>query len=269
MGAPEPATLPAVGDVDAPEELGPVSLVVDEVHVKYQVSEDRHTTIKEVLAALKHRRPTRYIHALKGVSLHVRSGESVGIIGSNGSGKSTLLQAAAGLLPPTSGKVYARHRPVVLGVETSLVPRLSGRRNIVIGGLALGLSRAEIDEKLEDVVSFAGLEDFIDMPMKTYSSGMKTRLQFAIATLRTPEILFIDEALGAGDRKFKKRTKKRLREIHDAAGTVLLVSHNLNEIRRLCDRVVWLEKGVILADGDPDEVIEAYKAEDPDDDDDE
>ena len=147
----------------------------------------------------------------------------------------------------------------MLGVGAALLRDLSGERNVMLGGLALGMSFNEITEQSDDIIDFAGIRDFIQYPMRTYSSGMTARLKFAIATARTHEILIVDEALGVGDRDFRKRSEDRIREIRDAAGTVFLVSHSMKSIRDTCDRVIWIHKGDMMMDGDPDDVIAAYE----------
>lgn len=237
---------------------GTSSLVVDDVHVTYRVYEQRRTDLRTVFSRGFKGRSYREIKAVRGVSLTGHIGELIGLIGPNGSGKSTLLQAMAGMLPPTEGDVYALSRPMLLGVGATLKSELSGRRNIMIGGLALGLTRQEVQRLEPQIIEFSGLEDFIDLPMKTYSSGMRARLHFSIATAVTPEILLIDEFLSVGDKQFRKRSAERIEQIRSDAGTVVLVSHNLNEIQRSCERVIWLEKGKIVMDGDADDVIEAY-----------
>ena len=160
----------------------------------------------------------------------------------------------------TSGVLRVRSLPKFLGVKAALRPRMTGRANIRIGLLAQGLKRHEVEARLDDVVEFTDLGASIDLPMETYSSGMRARLHFAIATALTPEILLVDEALAVGDRAFREKSARRLEEHRSAAGTVLLVSHNLSEIRRSCDRVVWLEQGRIVLDGPTDEVLGAYEA---------
>jgi teichoic acid transport system ATP-binding protein len=194
------------------------------------------------------------------LSLH--RGEVLVVLGPNGAGKSTLLRGVAGLLPVTKGRVYARSRPTLLGVAAALQPMLSGRRNIYIGGLALGLSRREIDAQVKEIIEFSGLQDFIDLPMRAYSSGMRARLQFSIATAVAPEILLIDEALAVGDRQFRRRSAKRIAEIRANAGTIFLVSHNLNEIRQSCTRGIWLDHGELLMDGPVNDVVDAYEQRD-------
>lgn len=241
--------------VCAPGEL---SVVVDNVHVRYRVYEERRLSLREVAARGGRGRRFREIHALRGVSLEARAGEAVGIVGSNGAGKSTLLQAIAGLLPVDSGVVYARSEPSFLGVGGALANKLSGRRNIYVGGLALGMTRRELEARINEIIDFAELGDFIDVPMAAYSAGMKARLKFAIATAVRPEILLIDEALAVGDRRFKRKCIRRIREMLASAGTIFLVSHNVHEIRRTCNRTLWIEQGQIVMDGPTDEVLDAY-----------
>ena len=202
----------------------------------------------------------REVHAVRGVSFEISKGESVGIIGSNGSGKSTLLRAISGLLPPSQGKILVRHFPTLLGVNAVLRPSMTGRRNVQIGLLAQGLRQSDVETLVDDVVTFAELDEFIDLPMNTYSSGMRARLHFAIATAVAPEILLIDEALAVGDRQFREKSAQRLDEHRAKAGTMLLVSHNLAEIRRSCQRVLWMEQGLIKADGPSENVLQVYES---------
>jgi teichoic acid transport system ATP-binding protein len=185
-------------------------------------------------------------------------GESIGILGTNGSGKSTLLRAVAGLLPPSSGRVFTSAEPELLGVNAAMLPRLTGERNIMIGGLALGLGTKEVKENVPGVADFAELGDFLYLPMSSYSSGMASRLRFAISTIRTPEILMIDEALATGDASFRKKSTARIEEIRAQAGTVFFVSHSLASVRAMCTRALWIDKGVLVADGDVDVVADAY-----------
>lgn len=235
-----------------------VNVVLDDVHVTYRVYEDRQPTLRE-LAHGQRRRP-REIHAVRGVSLVALRGESVGIVGRNGSGKSTLLQALAGLLPVDQGEVYARSQPTLLGVGSALQNNVSGRRNATLGCLALGLSSDGVDERVEEIIAFAELEEFADLPLSAYSSGMRARLLFAIATAVVPDILVIDEALAVGDEAFRLRSKQRIARLREEAGTVFLVSHALETIAESCSRVVWMERGRIIADGDPDDIVARYRA---------
>jgi teichoic acid transport system ATP-binding protein len=238
------------------------AVIVDNVHVEYKVlATGKRVRQSEAGRRLLQRgRKTRRVQALKGVSFVAHEGESIGVIGSNGSGKSTLMRAIVGLTPTSQGAIYASSRPAMLGVGAALLRDLSGERNVTLGGLALGMSLAEITERSDDIIEFSGIRDFIEYPMRTYSSGMTARLKFAIATAQTHEILIVDEALGTGDRNFRERSEDRIREIRDAAGTVFLVSHSMKSIRDTCDRVLWINKGDLMMDGDPDEVIAAYES---------
>ncbi|WP_457962732.1 ABC transporter ATP-binding protein [Arthrobacter sp. D1-29] len=199
------------------------------------------------------------VTALKELSLVVEHGESVGIIGRNGSGKSTLLKVVGGQIPPTSGAVYATSTPVMLGVNAALIPGLSGDQNIVLGCLAMGMSRHQIDDKYSAIVELSGLDEAIHMPMKSYSAGMASRLRFAIAAAIDPEILIIDEALNTGDAQFKDRTRKRMLELLGQAGTVFLVSHSMSTVLDLCNRAIWIDQGELLADGTPADVVKSYR----------
>jgi teichoic acid transport system ATP-binding protein len=199
------------------------------------------------------------VPALKEISLVVEHGESVGIIGRNGSGKSTLLKLVGGQVPPTSGAVYATSTPVMLGVNAALLPGLSGDQNIVLGCLAMGMTHQQVNEKYDSIVELSGLEEAIHMPMKSYSAGMSSRLRFAIAASIDPEILIIDEALNTGDAQFKDKTRKRMLELLDQAGTVFLVSHSMATVTDLCNRVIWIDKGELISDGDPAQVVKWYR----------
>mgnify|MGYP001420635782 CR=1 FL=1 len=246
-------------DDDPVDERVPV-VIVDDLHVKYRVFASGRAAKDARSGMLKVTRGIREVHALKGVTFVAYENESIGVIGSNGSGKSTLMRALTGLTPPAAGAVYARSRPNLLGVGAALLPALSGSRNIVLGGLAMGFAKAEVEEMREDIGEFAELGDSLDLPMRTYSSGMQARLKFAIAAARTHDILIIDEALAVGDRRFRKRSEARIREIRDEAGTIFLVSHSMGSIRGTCERTIWINKGVLEMDGPTDEVVKAYEA---------
>ena len=234
-----------------------VAIRCTDVHVRYSIRSGR-PLLRDLLRG--NRPAVTTVDAVRGVTLDVAIGECIGMVGPNGSGKTTLLQAMTGVLPLTSGVLRVRSLPTFLGVKAALRPRMTGRANIRIGLLAQGLRRHEVEARLDEVVEFTDLGPSIDLPMETYSSGMRARLHFAIATALTPEILLVDEALAVGDRAFREKSARRLEEHRSAAGTVLLVSHNLSEIRRSCDRVVWLEQGRIVLDGPTDEVLGAYEA---------
>jgi teichoic acid transport system ATP-binding protein len=166
----------------------------------------------------------------------------------------------AGLIPPTRGRVFHSGQAALLGVNAALMRGLSGERNIMIGGLALGLSSKEIRERMPEIVDFAGLGDFVYLPMSAYSSGMAARLRFAISTMARPDVLMIDEALATGDAAFRQKSKQRIDDIREHAGTVFFVSHSLASVGAMCTRIIWLDKGQIRMDGPVDEVSEAYRA---------
>jgi teichoic acid transport system ATP-binding protein len=204
----------------------------------------------------------RTVHAVKNVSFVAYRGEAIGLIGTNGSGKSTLLKAVAGLLPVENGRIYTDGQPSLLGVNAALMNDLTGERNVILGGLAMGMSREEIKERYQDIVDFSGINekgDFITLPMRTYSSGMAARLRFSIAAAKDHDVLMIDEALATGDAKFQKRSEERIRELRKEAGTVFLVSHSNKSIRDTCNRVLWLERGELRMDGPTEEVLKEYE----------
>ena len=251
---------PKPGDPSAP-----IKVVVDDLHILYRVwtppegppPEDARWWLR-----LRARRPIsvkREVHALRGVSFIARQGDAIGVIGKNGAGKSTLMRAIAGLLPANEGAVYADGQPTMLGVSSALMQALPGSRNVELGLLALGLTPAEVKERYQSVVDFSGIGNAIHMPMNTYSSGMSARLKFAIASAVTHEILLIDEALSTGDGEFVKRSSQRIQQLRDDADTIFLVSHSMGAIRSACNRVIWLDQGRIVADGDPEEVVRAYE----------
>jgi teichoic acid transport system ATP-binding protein len=206
----------------------------------------------------------REVHAVKGVSFIAYRGEAIGLIGSNGSGKSTLLRAIAGLIPvERGGAIYAAGQPSLLGVNAALMNDLSGERNVVLGCLAMGMTPAEVKAKTKDIIDFSGINergDFGSLPMRTYSSGMGARLRFSIAAAKKHDVLLIDEALATGDAKFRRRSEQRVRDLREEAGTVFLVSHSEQSIRDTCERTIWLESGVIRADGPTEDVMQEYEA---------
>ncbi|MEU2773351.1 ABC transporter ATP-binding protein [Streptomyces sp. NPDC007162] len=206
---------------------------------------------------------TRLVHAVKSVSFVAYKGEAIGLIGTNGSGKSTLLKAVAGLLPVENGAIYTDGQPSLLGVNAALMGDLTGEKNVYLGGLAMGMSREEIKDRYQDIVDFSGINekgDFITLPMRTYSSGMGARLRFSIAAAKDHDVLLIDEALATGDASFRMRSEERIRELRQHAGTVFLVSHNNKSIRDTCERVLWLERGVLRMDGPTEEVLAEYES---------
>jgi len=236
------------------------AVVCDRVDVTYRVYSDSEPKLRKAFLRDHRQREYRAVEAVKQVSFVAEPGEAIGVIGHNGSGKSSLLRGVAGLIPVTSGSVHARSLPVLLGVGAALEGDLSARRNVYLGATALGMRRAEIHERFDDIVEFAGVEEFIDLPLRAFSTGMRSRLQFAIATAKAPEILLIDEALSTGDAEFKERSDTRIRELIAQAGTVFLVSHSMKSVLDVCERALWLHRGYLVADGDAKEVVEAYTA---------
>lgn len=231
------------------------SVVLDEVGMTYTVRSADSMQARPGLRGVR----TSTVEALTPTSLIVEHGESVGVIGTNGSGKSTLMKLVTGQLHPTTGRVYATSMPVMLGVNAALVRQVSGEDNIMLGCLAMGMTRREAAAKRDAVVELAGLDDrALSLPLKAYSSGMASRLQFAIATAVDPDILVIDEALNTGDAQFRERTRHRLDELREQAGCVFLVSHSLSTIQEMCTRVIWIEKGRLTMDGTPTEVCRNY-----------
>ena len=251
-------------------ESNPPTVVVDDLNIIYKIhgAGTGRGSATGALSRIVSRRtaPTiREVHALRGVSFVARRGESIGLIGRNGSGKSTLLGAIAGLLPPEEGGgVYTDGQPSLLGVNAALMPDLPGERNVIVGCLAMGMSKAEARRRYQSIVDFSGIEEAnkhaLSLPMKAYSSGMAARLRFSIAAARDHDVLLIDEALATGDTAFQKRSEDRIRELRKEAGTVFLVSHNNQSIRDTCDRTIWLEQGLIRADGPTEDVVREYEA---------
>jgi teichoic acid transport system ATP-binding protein len=236
---------------------------VQDVSITYRTALDRkaHTMRQRVLSLGRGGPPNiREVKALRGVSFDVTQGTVMGIVGPNGAGKSTLMRALAGILPPTSGTIEVNGRvSTLLALGVGFNSNLTGRENVLLGGLAAGLSRAEIRERYDEIADFAALEDnFIDMPMRTYSSGMYGRLAFAVAVHMEPDILLVDEALSAGDARFKHKAFAKMQELMAQARTIFLVSHALGSVVDLCNDAIWLQKGQLIARGEPQEIVDAY-----------
>lgn len=249
------------GAAPSPQPSQDLAVFVEDLAVQFSVYAESQLSVRELAARGFRSRQSSVVEAIRGVSMTIHVGEAVGIVGSNGSGKSTLLRAMAGLQSPSQGRVLVRSQPQLLGVAPALNRALTGRRNIELGTLAMGWSMDDVRENMEAVIEFSEVGDAIDRPLKTYSSGMRARLAFSIATLRTPDILLIDEALAVGDRKFRNKSLERLNEIKKDAGAVIMVTHNLNEIRSTCSRTIWMESGLVVADGETEEILEAYESE--------
>jgi teichoic acid transport system ATP-binding protein len=233
---------------------------VQDVSVTYRTSLERAPTLRSTVTRLGRReRIVREVAALRHVSFEVPEGQVVGVVGANGAGKSTLMRTVAGILPPSEGRVEVHGRvSTLLALGVGFNRRLTGRENVILGGLAAGLSRDQLQERYEEIVAFAELEDFMDMPMRTYSSGMYGRLAFAVAVNMDPDILLIDEALSVGDARFRKKSFKKMRELCSQDRTILLVSHALGSITELCDTAIWMHKGELRKRDEPQAVVDAY-----------
>ena len=228
--------------------------------ITYRTTFERKPTLKQALVRFgRGQRAVREVEAIKHVSFEVRSGTAMGIIGSNGAGKSTLMRAMAGILPPTSGSIEVWGRAsTLLALGVGFNHNLSGRENIILGGLAAGLSRREVEERAVEVAEWTELGDFIDMPMRTYSSGMSARVGFSVAVHMKPDILMIDEALSTGDAHFREKANAKMAELRDSARAMFLVSHGLGSIKEMCNEAIWLDHGKLMLRGQPDEVVNAY-----------
>jgi ABC-type polysaccharide/polyol phosphate transport system ATPase subunit len=241
-----------------------VAIQVRDVHKVYRRYDRRKqfATLKSALlsgSVLKDLRPDAIFEALKGVSFDVAQGRTFGIVGRNGSGKSTMLKLIAGIGKPTAGTVRVRGRvSALIELGAGFHPEISGRENVYINGLMLGLTRREIGERFDEIVRFAELDEFIDAPVKTYSSGMYMRLGFAVAINVDPDVLLVDEVLAVGDEAFTHKCLDKFAEFRRRGRTILLVTHSLDLVTRFCDEAIWLDAGVIKAHGDPKRVIDAY-----------
>ncbi len=235
------------------------AILVEEVGVRFRPYVDRKPTLRRSLASFRQRHQ-EVVVALDGVSFRVEKGEAFGIIGHNGAGKSTLLRVMARTLRPDFGRVVVNGKAsTLLQLGVGFNAELSGRRNIYLGGLASGLKRTQIDEVFDDIVEYSELGTAIDRPVKTYSSGMFSRLAFSVSMHLDPEIILLDEVLAVGDADFREKSLKAMQELLDRSGTIVFVSHALPQVAEFCDRTMWLDHGKVRAIGDSDEVVEAYK----------
>lgn len=237
-----------------------------DVSLRFVSYTDKQYSLKRAAIDLLLRRegppPSTDFWALSDINLSIVKGERVGIIGTNGAGKSTLLRMLARIYPPTSGTVTVRGNVApLIEMGAGFNPELSGNDNILLNGAMLGIPRKEMLAKVQGIYEFTGLSEFADLPLKYYSSGMYMRLAFAIATEVDPDVLLIDEALGAGDAAFIDKAKARIRGLLDRSHVVVIVSHDLAALREMCNRGIWIKKGRMVADGPIDEVIDAYLAE--------
>lgn len=240
------------------------AISVQDVHITYRTIVDpRANTIRHTLTQFGRKggggRKVREIKAVRGISLDVPHGSILGIIGANGAGKSTLMRAIAGILPPTSGQIVVNGRiSTLLALGVGFNGQLSGRENVILGGLAAGLTRRQVYERFQEIADWAELDEAIDMPMKAYSSGMYGRLAFAVSTHMEPDVLLVDEALSTGDAHFRRKSYDKMQQLVAEARTIVIVSHGIGAIREMCDDCVWIHKGEIVRHGDPDEVTTEY-----------
>jgi ABC-type polysaccharide/polyol phosphate transport system ATPase subunit len=233
------------------------SIVVEDLYVRFRPYVERKPTLRR---SLGRRRAPEEVVALNHVSFSVNRGEAFGVIGRNGAGKSTLLRCVAGTLRPNGGKAVVHGKTsTLLQLGVGFIPELTGRRNVYLGGLAAGMRKRDIDEKFDEIVEYAELEDAIDRPMKTYSAGMFSRLAFSVAMNLDPDVLLLDEILAVGDASFQQKSIKAMRDLLKKAGTILFVSHSLGSVEEFCDRAIWLDRGQVKAEGAAGDVVGAYR----------
>ena len=246
-------------DLPVPQPM----IQLENVSVDYRLPSERIGTFKEyAIRKLQRKIRINKFSALKGVNLQVNQGEVFGLIGNNGAGKSTMLKVISKVLKPTTGRVviYGKIAPL-LELGAGFHPELSGRENVFLNGSLLGYSRAEMEAVFDDIVEFSELSQFIDSPVRAYSSGMFARLGFAVATAHVPEILILDEILSVGDEAFQRKCNNRMKSFQQAGTTVLMVSHALDTLEGMCDRLAWIDHGKILKIDEPRKVIAAYRGE--------
>ncbi len=236
---------------------------IDKVSMKFDMGIEKNFSFKMLFVSMfdkkKRRKKKEYFWALKDVSFHVNKGEVIGLIGSNGAGKSTLLKVVSGVMKPTNGKVTVNGSIApMIELGAGFDPELTARENIYLNGAVLGYSKQFLDSKFEEIVEFSELRDFLDAPVKNFSSGMVAKLAFSISTIVNPEILIVDEILSVGDIKFQEKSRQKMMEMIKGGTTVLYVSHSMASIEELCDRVVWLEHGHVKMIGDTKEVCDKY-----------
>lgn len=243
------------------DNVGKEVLKVDNISMKFNLMEKKVDNLKEFFIKLiKNEIRYQEFWALKNISFRVNKGDRLGILGLNGAGKSTLLKIIAGVLKASEGELQIKGKIVpLLELGAGFDAQYTGVENIYLYGAVLGYQKEFISEKFDEIVEFSELGDFINVPVKNYSSGMKARLGFSIATIMDPEILILDEVLSVGDAKFRKKSEKRIQAMFEKGVTVLFVSHSIEQIRRICDRAIILDKGVLVADGPVEEVCNLYE----------
>ena len=240
--------------------MGEIIINVEHVSMKFNLASEKFDSFKEyVIKSIKKQVSFEEFWALKDISFCVEKGEAVGLIGLNGSGKSTMLKTIAGVLKPTKGKVTVRGNlaPLIeLGAGFDM--DLTARENVFLNGALLGYTREEMEKYYDGIVEFSELYDFMNVPIKNFSSGMVSRLAFAIATIGTPDILIVDEVLSVGDFRFQEKCEKRIQNMMDQGTTILFVSHSISQVKKLCTKIVWLEKGTLKMIGKAEEICDIY-----------
>lgn len=241
--------------------MGKEALIVDNVSMKFNLSSEKVDSLKEYfIKALKREISYDEFWALKNVSFSINKGDRLGILGLNGAGKSTLLKVIAGVFKPTEGTVIKKGRIVpLLELGAGFDMQYTGKENIFLYGSVLGFSKKYLESKYEEIVAFSELGRFIDVPLKNYSSGMKSKLGFSIATIAEPDILILDEVLSVGDAKFRKKSEAKIMQMMANGTTVLFVSHSLEQVKRICNKAIILEHGKLIADGLVEEVAPVYE----------
>ncbi len=241
--------------------MSKTALKLTDISMQFNLSSEKLDSLKEFFIKFM-KKDIRYdeFWALKDINFEVKKGDRLGILGLNGAGKSTLLKVIAGVYKPTTGTVE-RNGLIAPLIElgAGFDPQYTGAENIYLYGAVLGFSKKFIDEKYDEIVEFSGLKKFIDVPLKNYSSGMRSRLGFSIATAVEPDILILDEVLSVGDAKFKKKSEAKVMQLFDKGATVLFVSHNINQVKRICNKAILLQEGQIIASGDVNDVCEVYE----------
>ena len=238
-----------------------VAVRVEHVSMEFKISKDKIDTLKEyVIRTIKrNKKEKEKIRILNDISFDVQKGDKLGILGFNGAGKSTLLKILAGIYEPTHGKITINGKVApLLELSAGFDKNYTGKNNIYLNGAFLSMDKDFLDEKFDEIVEFSELGDFINYPVKNYSSGMRAKLGFSIATLIEPDILIVDEILSVGDIKFRKKSSEKINELMSEGVTVLLVSHSINQIRKICNKCIWIENGQIVMEGPSDEVCDAY-----------
>lgn len=239
-----------------------VKIKVEDVSIRFNLATEKVDTLKEyIIKLLKRQLMFQEFMALKGISFEVKAGEAWGFVGTNGSGKSTLLKTVCGILKPYKGSVYIDGTiSPLIELGAGFDPEMTARENVFLNGCVLGYSEEFIREKFDEIIDFAEVRDFLDVPLKNFSSGMAARLGFAIATTVKPDVLICDEVLAVGDFKFQEKCEKRMNELLSGGTTLLFVSHSTDQVKRMCNKAIWIDHGEMKMIGDAAEVCDAYTA---------